>query len=70
MFADATEEWIADTNWAIEQDRLRELGDDAAAEQEERDYHVAVARSLGLPVASEPYQGVSQPCGHFLVLEN
>ena len=70
MFADATEEWIADTNWAIEQDRLRELGDDAAAEQEERDYHAAVARSLGLPEASEPYQGVSQPCGHFLVLEN
>ncbi|KJA13702.1 hypothetical protein HYPSUDRAFT_59759 [Hypholoma sublateritium FD-334 SS-4] len=58
-FGNTTAEWIEDTNWAEEQNRLHRLSEEAAAEQEELDYQAAVARSLDLPVVTQAEPGMS-----------
>lgn len=55
---DVTAEWIEDTNWGEEQNRLQGLSEAAAAEQEELDYQAAVAKSLELPAVTPAEPGM------------
>ena len=61
---DPIAEWIEDTNWAEEQDRLHRLSEEAAAEREELEYQAAVATSLGLPAVTPAEPGMSSSVYH------